>query len=203
METAMVRLGVHDLDWATTLLTDAFLEHPPATTLFIGPRRREQTEYFMRCSCAYALLFGEGYSTPGREAVALWLLPGQTAMTPPRMYKAGMLSAPFHMGLGAFGRFMGFASHTDTMHQAACPMPHYYLFVLGVGTAAQGKGLGSLLVQDMLERVDEEKMPTFLETQNASNVGLYRKLGFDVHADAAFPKLDGLSNWAMVRPAAT
>lgn len=200
--TTMLRLGVDDLEWATELLTDAFLDEVPATHLFQGPQRKAQTAYFMRCSCAYALLFGECYTTSGKQGVALWLLPGSTAMTLGRMHKAGMLSAPFRMGLGAFGRFMDFAAHTDKLHKAAAPMPHYYLFALGVSPSAQGSGVGGLLVGEMLERIDRERVPVYLETQNQRNLGLYRRSGFDVMAEAAFPKLKGLNNWGMLRKAA-
>lgn len=201
-DAAMIRLGMEDLDWATGLLTEAFLDEPPVPQLFREPRRRPQTEYFMRCSCAYALLFGEGYTTPEREGVALWLLPGKTAMTPGRMYRAGMLSAPLRLGVGAFGRFMSFAGYTDKLHKEVAPMPHYYLFALGVSPSAQGRGVGGRLLKPMLERIDEEKMPAYLETQKEGNVGIYRRFGFEVAAEGPFPKLEGLRNWGMLRKAA-
>lgn len=200
-DATTTRLGIDDIDWATDLLTEAFLDRPPTTHLFRGPRRRAQVGYFMRCSCAYALLFGECHTNPSREGVALWLLPGQTAMTFGRMYRAGMLSAPLRLGLGAFGRFMDFARLTDRHHKQAAPMPHYYLFALGVSPAAQGKGVGGLLLASMLSRIDGERMPAYLETQNEKNVGLYRRFGFEVAAEGEFPKLDGLSNWGMLRGA--
>jgi ribosomal protein S18 acetylase RimI-like enzyme len=198
-ESALIRLGMNDIDWATDLLTEAFLNEPPVPQLFHEPLRREQASYFMKCSCAYALLFGECHSTSQRDGVALWLLPGKTAMTPGRMYQAGMLSAPFRLGLSAFSRFMGFAGHTDKFHKQAAPMPHYYLFALGVKPSAQGKGVGGLLLKNMLERIDREKMSSYLETQKESNVGLYQKYGFEVAAHGAFPKLKGLENWGMFR----
>jgi ribosomal protein S18 acetylase RimI-like enzyme len=200
-ETTLTRLTMNDIDWATTLLTDAFLNEPPIPQLFHEPHQRQKATYFMKCGCAYALLFGECYTTSERDGVALWLLPGKTAMTPGRMYQAGMFAAPFKMGLGGFSRFMGFVSHTDKHHKESAPMPHYYLFVLGVKPSAQGKGVGAFLLKSMLERIDEEKMPTYLETQKESNVGLYQKFGFEVAAQGAFPKLEGLHNWGMLRKA--
>jgi ribosomal protein S18 acetylase RimI-like enzyme len=198
----MIRLGADDLEWATGLLTEAFLGEPPSTHLFRGPGREAQVGYFMRCSCAYALLFGECYTTPAREGVALWLTPGETAMTLGRMYRAGMLSAPLRLGPDAFGRFMRFARHTEKFHKESAPTPHYYLFALGVGPAAQGRGAGGRLLAGMLGRVDAERMPVYLETQKEGNVGLYRKFGFEVTAVGPFPKLGGLRNWGMLRRAA-
>lgn len=199
----MIRLNLADVDWATTLLADAFEDKLPATVLFRGPARRAQVEYFMRCTFRYAIQSGEGYTTPDRSGVALWLVPGATAMTPGRMWKAGMLAAPFHMGPGGFRRFLAFARHTDAMHGRAMPEPHYYLFALGVAPDGQGRGVGRQLTGEMLAKIDEAHMPAYLETQFERNVPLYRSLGFRVVEQAPFPGLEGLCNWAMARPATT
>ena len=198
-ERNLVRPGADDIDWMTDLLTLAFLTEAPTTHLFVGPRRERQVRYFMRCSVAYAVHFGECHASTDRRGVALWLLPGATAMTPGRMRKAGMFAAPWRMGPRAFFRFMGFAAHTDRLHRAAVPSPHYYLFALGVHPDARGEGIGRRLMRAMFERADRERRPVYLETQEDRNVRLYESLGFDVVSAEPFPKLDGLMNYGMVR----
>ena len=171
-ESGMVRLHLSDLDWATGLLTEAFLHEAPTTHLFLGSSRQAQVEYFMRCSCRYALLFGECYTNADRTGVALWLLPNNTTMTPGRMYRAGMLSAPFRMGLPAFSRFMGFAGHTDTLHRVAAPMPHYYLFALGVSPSSQGQGIGRRLGSGVAfspARISAGSSPTSLNSAKTNS----------------------------------
>lgn len=195
----MIRLGMNNIEWATDLLVGTFLNEPPMIQLFQGPRRETQVRYFLRCICAYGILFGKCYTTPERTGIALWLTPGKTAMTLGRMCRTGMLIVPFRMGLRAFGRFTGFAALTKDLHEKYAPMPHYYLFMLGVSPAAQGKGIGGLLLENMLKRIDHERMPAYLETQNGGNVEFYRKFGFEVVAEAPFPKLESLSNWGMLR----
>ena len=116
----VIRPGPDDIEWMTALLTRAFLVEAPTTHLFLGPHRERQVRYFMRCSVAYAAHFGECHATDDRRGVALWLLPGATAMTPARMRVAGMFSAPWRMGPRAFLRFMGFAAHTT-----ACTAPRF------------------------------------------------------------------------------
>jgi hypothetical protein len=54
----------------------------------------------------------------------------------------------------------------------------------------------------MLERIDREKMPAYLETQKENNVGLYQRAGFEAAPRGAFPKLKGVYNWGMFRKAA-
>nr|MBA2437507.1 GNAT family N-acetyltransferase [Acidimicrobiia bacterium] len=101
-----------------------------------------------------------------------------------------------------FKRFMNFAGHTDKIHKAAAPLPHYYLFAMGVHPSAQGKGRGSFLLERMLERIDREKMPAYLEVQNERNLALYRRCGFEVAGEGEFPGSNGHYNWGMLRPGA-
>lgn len=192
------RMSLSDLEWATSLLTDAFLGLPPATHLFKGPKARTKLEYFMRCGCRYALLYGECYTTPNRDAVALWLLPGATHMTPGRMFRAGMFAAPFRFGLRDFKAFGAFVNHTDKVHRQAAPEPHYYLLTLGVAANSQGQGTGGRLVRHMLERADREGTPAYLETQRSENVPVYEHLGFKVSSNETISDVD-LQNWGMVR----
>lgn len=107
------RMTLSDLDWSTELLTDAFSGLPPATHMFRGAKSRSKLAYFMKCGGRYALLYGECHTTENHEAVAQWLLPGETRMTPSRMFKAGMFAAPMHFGLHDFKAFGSFVKHTD------------------------------------------------------------------------------------------
>jgi GNAT superfamily N-acetyltransferase len=56
--------------------------------------------------------------------------------------------------------------------------PHYYLSVLGVDPAHQGKGLGHRLVAPVLDRCDAERRLAWLESTNPKNHAFYRRLGF-------------------------
>ena len=42
--------------------------------------------------------------------------------------------------------------------------PHWYLGILGTDTVHQGKGVGSALMQPILERCDAEGLPAYLES---------------------------------------
>jgi ribosomal protein S18 acetylase RimI-like enzyme len=58
--------------------------------------------------------------------------------------------------------------------------PHWYLPLIGVDTAKQGRGHGSALLAYALERVDRERRPAYLESTNPANVPLYQRHGFEV-----------------------
>ncbi len=55
---------------------------------------------------------------------------------------------------------------------------HYYLEVLGTRSDAQGRGLGSTVIAEGLDRCDAEGLPAFLESSNPRNLGFYARHGF-------------------------
>jgi len=57
--------------------------------------------------------------------------------------------------------------------------PHWYLMAVGVVPEAQGQGRGSALLEPVLERCDEERVPAYLEASTADNARLYERLGFE------------------------
>ena len=79
--------------------------------------------------------------------------------------------------------------------------PHWYLFILGVEQAAQGRGVGSALLSHMLARVDTDGMPACLESSNERNIALYGRHGFEVTAEVVIP--GGPRIWPMWRDLAT
>lgn len=58
--------------------------------------------------------------------------------------------------------------------------PCWYLAVLGVDINRQGKGLGALLMKDVLRKCDEGGILAYLESSNPANVSFYERHGFEV-----------------------
>ena len=75
--------------------------------------------------------------------------------------------------------------------------PHWYLSVLGVDPAHQGRGLGRSLLQGWLESVDRVAAASYLETDRERNLAFYRRAGFDVRAEI---RVLGIDVWCMWRP---
>ena len=198
MADKLVRLTLRDLSWAGGLLGKAFMDDPLLTYVIPDARRRiTRGPWFVRASLSYGIRYGEAHAPPGREGVAFFLPPNQTTLTPARMFRAGMLAAPLRLGLSGFGRFMTMADFTDKLHKQHAPMPHYYLFGMGVDPSEQGKGVGSRLLAAVLRRSEGAGVPCYLETQNARNVPFYEKHGFRVVTDAELPG-GGLRSWGML-----
>ena len=58
-------------------------------------------------------------------------------------------------------------------------VPHHYLTMIGVDPSMQGRGIGSRLVREVIADARSAGMDAVaLDTENADNVGRYKKLGF-------------------------
>jgi ribosomal protein S18 acetylase RimI-like enzyme len=75
--------------------------------------------------------------------------------------------------------------------------PRWYLFILGVERAAQGRGLGSALLGHRLERMDTSALPVYLESSNERNIAFYARHGFEVTGEVTIPQ--GPTIWPMWR----
>jgi GNAT superfamily N-acetyltransferase len=74
---------------------------------------------------------------------------------------------------------------------------HYYLAVLGTQPDQQGKGIGSELLQPVLERCDRDSVGAYLESSKEQNIPFYARHGFDVIEELQLP--GGPPIWPMWR----
>ena len=75
-------------------------------------------------------------------------------------------------------------------------VPFYYLWFMGVMPESQGKGVGSKLMEEVLQHYDHDRRPFYLETSAERNLGWYEKFGFSI-----FNEIDiGYKLYQMLRP---
>lgn len=77
--------------------------------------------------------------------------------------------------------------------------PCWFLDLVAVARAAQGRGLGRTLVRHGLERARAGGCPAFLETANPRTVPLYQSLGFQIVGERRAPD-GGPTIWFMQTP---
>jgi len=70
--------------------------------------------------------------------------------------------------------------------------------MIGVKPESRGLGIGSRLLQPVLEKADAAYLPCYLETETESNVAFCEKRGFAVATAQSVPGHD-LKLWTMIR----
>ena len=133
------------------------------------------------------------YTTAGVVGGALWV--------PPGTWRLGVVDQVVLLPgmVRVFGRALARAQRGLTVMESGHPTtPHYYLDSLGVEPDWQGKGLGSALMQPVLERCDTERMPAYLNAGSARSRDLYLRHGFEVTEEFSLPD-DGPPLWRMWR----
>ncbi len=176
-------------------LAEAFMDDP--VSMWAGPSERLRPRMLRRFFAAMLhakLPGGFVHTDESRVGAALWASPGTwrtttmqdlriaTAFAHPRLWSRGPLVARGLLGV-------------EHLHPSE--PPHFYLAVLGVAPSAQGRGLGSSLLQPVLEICDTDGVPAYLESSKESNIAFYSRHGFRVTREISLPR--GPTMWAMWR----
>ncbi len=200
LRDAVIRLAPSGKKTAARVYARAFFDYPVMIAHWPDPaRRRRYLEWYLGCAINYGCRYGEVYTTPDVAGLAIWLPPGQTHFTPWRYIRSGFLLTPLVMGIRrSFTQAMQYEDLAQKAHAQIAPGPHWYLWGLAVDPDQQGKGIGSALMQAMLERADAQHLPCYLETHDPKNIPFYRKHGFDIARTVKIPGSD-LQFWSFLR----
>ncbi len=133
------------------------------------------------------------FATADGRAVACWIPPGEGHLG--LIDQLRLLPGLLAVARGGLPRVLGAIGAMDNNHPAD---PHWYLNMIGVDPAGQGRGLGSALIAHGLERADAEGMPAYLDATTERSARLYERHGFQVTEEFRLPK-GGPPLWRMWR----
>ena len=181
------------------MLARALAEDPLSRYAFPEPEVREsRLAWLYGRTVAYGLRYGRVFAASEGKAVAVWLPPERPWMTIGGMVRVGFFASPVMIGWRGFRRIRAYARVKSRLRRNIVSGPHWYLTVIGVDPALQGKGWGSRLVRYVSERADAGGVPMYLETTNERNIPFFERGGFRVRSEARV-RPDGPCVSAMVR----
>jgi ribosomal protein S18 acetylase RimI-like enzyme len=115
---------------------------------------------------------GTAHLVDGGLGAAMWLPPG----VEPDSDRLAALTEE-HVPEERLTDMMQVFEKMDGYHPAdAC----WYLPLIGVDPACQGRGYGSALLRYALDRCDRDGTPAYLESSNPRNITLYQRHGFEI-----------------------
>ncbi len=187
---------------AGAVLGQAFHDDPLWAATFTDPDKRPDLLISMFTALAKTTVAAgaPAETTPGVDAVALWLPPGKDFGFW-AMVKSGFALPRLALRMPAPDRkrMMAVLGQLEDRKKALMPEPHWYLSAIGVHPEHQGAGVGSALVRSGIRRADHDNSPVYLETETEGNLNFYRRLGFEVIEQVTAAGL-GLPVWLMRRP---
>lgn len=190
------RAGAQDVAVLSAMLARAFDDDPLSLYLFGAPRRRAVglAKFFALQLRHTYLRHGEVWTTTDRAGAALW--------APPSMPRPGAMDLvrilPVLPYLSIWGRKTADVVRLLAAYERARPREeHWYLGTLGTDPDRQGQGVGSELLRVVLDRLDHEGLPGYLESSKERNLAFYGRHGFEVTGEIVTP--GGPTLWLMWR----
>ncbi|MEU3731978.1 GNAT family N-acetyltransferase [Streptomyces sp. NPDC033538] len=195
--------GQGDRESVVRLLDEAFQDDPVSGWVFPGEEYRRRTHHRLMAAFTDAVLAdGRIDLTEDGAACALWLsvpADGHTGDGPggDPCDAAGDVPVQVREAVDPGNeRIELIARLTDGIHPSG--RAHAYLWMIGVAPERQGEGLGTVLIESVLDRCDREGLPAYLEASSARSRVLYERLGFEF-TGRALDLPDGPRMWPMWR----
>ena len=198
--TGLVRVRREHVGSAARTLAEAFRDDPQMVHFFPdASERKKLLPHFMEFLLRYGVRWGEVYASSAKmEAVAAWLPAERARMALWPVIRAGGARLLLEVGRKPVAKMRSAAEFLWSVHRRRAPSPHWYLSVIGVTPASQGRSHATDLVAPMLARLDGEGLGCYLETQNEKNLAIYERYGFRVVEEGVIPG-GGVKFWAMLR----
>jgi ribosomal protein S18 acetylase RimI-like enzyme len=164
-------IGTGEQDRAIAALTAAFSSDP--VVRWVLPEARQYLTYFPPFVNAFAgRAFGHesAFGAEGFAGAALWLPPdvGSDDEAMGAIMMEAVLDADKEEVFGFVGQMEAFHPHE----------PHWYLPLIGVDPAYQGRGIGAALLRHALSICDRQRKIAYLEATSPRNKELYARHGF-------------------------
>ena len=174
----MIKAEPSDKNIIVSILTKSFEANQSVNYIVKQDEKRiKRIEALMHYSFEMCYLFGEVYLSDDKKACALILYPDKKKTT----IKSISLDAKLifsSVGLGNIKKAM----HRETMIKKLQPQElMYYLWFIGVDPDYQSEGIGSRLLEDIIQDSNQRKRSIFLETSTLKNIPWYKKFGFYIY----------------------
>lgn len=195
-----VLLDLSHVDVAASLLARVFQSAPDMRYLIDDDDKMLASSAirFYKAVIRAGLLYGEVYTTPSLDGLAVWISPENMDFTMGILLRTGLLAALLSLGFGPLVRFVRSSVYVEKLQKQAISGSRWVLVFLGVEPEKQGSGIGGELIQPILNRAGAEGVPCYVESADERNLCFYRRHGFEIVQQGQVPN-GGPQVWIMVR----
>ena len=176
----MIKADYKDKHLVVDILTQSFATNQSVNYIIKQDENRlDRVRYLMDYSFEICYLFGDVFLSENKNACALVLYPDKKRTT----IKSILLDAKlifFSVGIENIKKTLNRESAIKKIQPKELM---YYLWFIGVNPEHQNKGIGTKLMNDLIQDSTQKKRPIYLETSTLKNLPWYQKQGFQVYHD--------------------
>ena len=196
----LLRLSKRHIKPASLVLSRAFLNDPVICWQIPDFNTRvKKLHYFWQITLRIGIKYGEVYSTSENfEGIAIWRPPKNVNISYWKFVQSGGVKIPFKFGVETTKKMSYIQAVNDSIRNIYMKVPYWYFGPIGVDPEYQGQGFASELIKPMLNRIDKENLPIYLETNIERNIAIYDHFGFRILEEIIIPDTSIVS-WSMIR----
>lgn len=174
----MIKANSLDKGLIIELLTKSFEENQSVNYIILqDDKRLTRIHALMDYSFEMCYRFGEIWLSDDKQACALILYPNQKVTTAQSIL-LGIRLIYQAIGVRGFGKTM---KREALVKQKQDNERMVYLWFIGVNPTHQHSGIGSILLQEVLEEAKKKSLPVYLETSTQSNLPWYERFNFRIY----------------------
>ncbi len=179
----MIKATLNDKVIIVDILTQSF-ETNQSVNYIIKQDKLKTTrlKQLINYSFEVCLLNGEVYLSDDKVACALCLFPEKKG----NKFKKLLLDLGLVIKVTGLSKLSKAIKRETAIAKAMPHLPLYHIWYIGVKPMSQGKGHGSRLLQDIIDRASELNRTAVLETSTERNIPWYTKFGFKVYNQLEF-----------------
>lgn len=145
-------------------------------------KRKQRLRNLMDYSFEMCFLFGEVYLSEDKKGCALLLFPDKKKAS----LKSMMLDAKLVFNCIGLFRLRKIMKRDAEIESSYPKEPILYLWFIGVIPEEQHKGIGSYLLNSIIQESENLRRPIYLETSKKENLRFYNAFGFITYDELNF-----------------
>jgi len=179
----MIRAGIEDKNRIVDILSNAFDDNKSVNYIIHqDAKRKQRIRNLMAYSFDLCHSFGDVFLSEDKKGCALILLPDKKKTTLRSVFLDTKLAVS-SIGLANLKKAIKREAAISKIHPAG---KIYYLWFIGVDRTNQGNGVGSKLLESVIQEGLSQKRTICLETSTTKNLPWYEKHGFKTYRDLDF-----------------
>ena len=173
----MKRVNANERELVVKILAESFDDNKSVNYVVRQDRKRKRRiNALMDYTFNQCLAFGEVWLSDDRNGCALILLPDKKQFSLQSLVWDANLAFS-SIGLDRVFTVLDREKRIKSYHPRE---PLCYLWFIGVNPEFQNKGIGSRLLQEVVDECEKKKRPIYLETSVERNLSWYKRFGFEV-----------------------